>query len=1041
MRKNKKLLAVLLATSVLSVGAGTVATIRNANLSDGVSITATAEAAQMDPSLLFTATSGNPDITANHAQEGLISRTGGYNDYKVNHNGILISPDADVALADAGYTVDLNGIFTTENPLEIAYSFANDSASGNFTFRFTEVGDDSNYFDISIYRRSGNFATCRTSVYVNGAEATALIVRPDKGWTYNESPASFTGKNGGSATFGLEWGDAGLTITYRPPITRSADLNVATLVTTDAVSFASKNYTMSIISKYDAGYASSPANVPSIKFEGIYNEPTKQYSIQATTVDGVNTIVADSNLYGETVATPSWYVNPNEGYEITVDEYKQIYTVEENATVKAATYTANSDETGTPQNVSKTEVYKDGVLTDLTAGSPLTEAGAYVVKYYAVESSSSLTNVLEREFLVVTDYSAIESAREIALEKAYGNLYVVNEPVEIVGATYTYPAYDEVAAQPVELIEYKKASEEDGAYQTVTDSFTVAEAGDYVIRYTAVVGDDNDGNTFTQTVTVTDEALNLNNLVSVTGGATVTTAHTVTGTISTNGGFNGETATHTGILVEPATSTTPYSGEINGIFTMDNALELLYYFPGEATKSTLNGDFTFRFTDATNVNNYFEVCLVVDGNASNYGGRLFVRDNEGNIRAMTQGKIYDTYSVAQLGGVSPSFSGDNAYAPRLKLEWTDDVLTVYRHGDAVNVNTQTHSVLAKFDGTDAVDSDTGAFGLDKIAFPNGYTVSFTSALGECEYVAEGAAVAPVKIEAIRNDGTTGTTTNLSEKYVALSDIPSYYTAVAGKNIALDDGKITLNMYVKDVCKIDGATLSYTKADGTSVNESIAFSGEPTDGLWKVSVNVDAYMMSVPFTLQPMNGETPVGKASVASIQTYLDELIATPADKLGWTAEQKAKYDDMAKAALNYGAAVQTAMGYKADALANANNATELPTVTADDLTAYALVDEGNVVTDVTVGITSTFTLKIKGNFEGATVAGLEDGYTATATELVISGLTANDIATTFTVTVGDNTVAISILSFAQRILANGANETITNVVKAIYGFHTAYQA
>ena len=183
-------------------------------------------------------------------------------------------------------------------------------------------------------------------------------------------------------------------------------------------------------------------------------------------------------------------------------------------------------------------------------------------------------------------------------------------------------------------------------------------------------------------------------------------------------------------------SATSYSGAFDGTF--HGNMDLKYRFPNQYTNETagedLNGDFTFTIADARSdyaEENQFSVKV---GKLANlvktyvyYTGETvgtvshapYFGSQKGNAPSASV-KNGNTYHSSTYG----KFNNDNtAKYNSLNLTWdAEGVLTVsYFYNIATNVT------LAKFDGlAHSTTSGSYGWGLPKISFPEGYTISFSS---------------------------------------------------------------------------------------------------------------------------------------------------------------------------------------------------------------------------------------------------------------------------------------------------------------------------
>ena len=184
-----------------------------------------------------------------------------------------------------------------------------------------------------------------------------------------------------------------------------------------------------------------------------------------------------------------------------------------------------------------------------------------------------------------------------------------------------------------------------------------------------------------------------------------------------------------------------YTGAFKGVFVGDTTLR--FTFP-EKYENAYYGDFTFRITDATDENNYFDIKYYVVSTKSNYTAVYLQYQNE--IR-MTYQNGLSWYNEKQVdkteyhtapGFLSTSGPTDKGFDGNrmgiLSLVWADGGLEVQTNS-ARTPDAQKMMTVAKFDGTyDPEKVDNGftgkadGFGLPKLSFENGYKISVFSSI-------------------------------------------------------------------------------------------------------------------------------------------------------------------------------------------------------------------------------------------------------------------------------------------------------------------------
>ena len=176
-----------------------------------------------------------------------------------------------------------------------------------------------------------------------------------------------------------------------------------------------------------------------------------------------------------------------------------------------------------------------------------------------------------------------------------------------------------------------------------------------------------------------------------------------------------------------------YKATFKAIFTGDTTLK--FAFP-ETFADSYYGDFNIRITDVNDNNNYFDIKYYVSNSDKNYTGIYVQHGDEVRLCRQDGTAWYDiiqentdaiAYAPSFLSycGASGEFDGNRIGA--LSLVWTDDVLAVQANtgtdGDETAMRT-----IAKFDGTSGFLNDGTSFGLPKVSFANGYTITVSSSI-------------------------------------------------------------------------------------------------------------------------------------------------------------------------------------------------------------------------------------------------------------------------------------------------------------------------
>lgn len=222
------------------------------------------------------------------------------------------------------------------------------------------------------------------------------------------------------------------------------------------------------------------------------------------------------------------------------------------------------------------------------------------------------------------------------------------------------------------------------------------------------------------------EVLNTAGYVTV-NGATVTTQDLT---------VEGSSKTHKGLLISPETEGATYTGKINGIFSGDTKFTFTLPTEKRSNGAASYVDLSFRFAEVGNEDNYFDVEYYNCGWEGWYTAAA-VKDNAGNYRTTNFNNaktIYDSKYTANsdsviyypyAGELSDTVKGTSGY---LGVEWgIDGVLNVYGLSYANNVFQEKYTI-AKFDNEtySAPDGENGIYGLKKIEFKNGFTISYTA---------------------------------------------------------------------------------------------------------------------------------------------------------------------------------------------------------------------------------------------------------------------------------------------------------------------------
>lgn len=179
-----------------------------------------------------------------------------------------------------------------------------------------------------------------------------------------------------------------------------------------------------------------------------------------------------------------------------------------------------------------------------------------------------------------------------------------------------------------------------------------------------------------------------------------------------------------------------YSGEINGVFNGDVTLTFGF---ADYTSYATAADFRIRITDITDSANTFTIKY---RKVNDWGGG-------GETGALVEYDLNKDGSIAADGEIRSSHFWDSIWYNNENAIWGENILTspVFPHyfgnrvgtmslvweGDTLQVQVPRHDnanmrTIAAFDGTDAFVSGE-SWGLPKLSFPKGYTISIEAADG------------------------------------------------------------------------------------------------------------------------------------------------------------------------------------------------------------------------------------------------------------------------------------------------------------------------
>ena len=378
-------------------------------------------------------------------------------------------------------------------------------------------------------------------------------------------------------------------------------------------------------------------------------------------------------------------------------------------------------------------IWEDGCI--ISFGSDYTDASApendgtdiCLTKLTVGETAYDLTGstAFETEPQWYTDYQSRATITLAEAPAAYWN--------KALGA-YTVPAatYTTVGNSVPQAVENIKLAKDGTEVSISNGKATFEEDGTYTLTYTAIEGSSAVGNTLSYTVNV---------------GSYLPAKDLIDGLDATAGKLNtganeGDGYDVTGLTVEGGAG---YSATFNGVFKEDVKLDfaLLSKIAAEGGNGFGGkGRLTFRIADAGDPDTYFEIVIRSEdwfGSSRNfayvrYGDEIRWRvhgaDGGGNIFDVD---VLENTEMAQYAYVAIPMDGADANTENsyIKLSWSGeakDVLNVsVMCGHEYGVNRR-EIVIASFDGTDALNNETRAYGLEKLTGmkENGFTISFGS---------------------------------------------------------------------------------------------------------------------------------------------------------------------------------------------------------------------------------------------------------------------------------------------------------------------------
>lgn len=251
--------------------------------------------------------------------------------------------------------------------------------------------------------------------------------------------------------------------------------------------------------------------------------------------------------------------------------------------------------------------------------------------------------------------------------------------------------------------------------------------------------------------------------------------------------------------------------------------------------------------------------------------------------------------------------------------------------------------------------------------------------------------------------------------------------VTDESISLSlDGTIGLNFsFNADAGVPAGATVVATKNDNEVVNQAVV------DGENLVTVPVAAKEMTDEINISIMvDGEVFDGKTYTATVKEYAEKLMAD---------DNYNDWDELMNAMLNYGAAAQKLLDYKAEDADVSGVAdydfTEVADVTFDNGIKNVLKGlymnlslESDTVLNLYFMPADEVELSVKVNGETAKLAPNGDGYYV----LSIEGIAADKLSEDFAITVNDTYLfEVNALNWA-KLASSDVNENVATLAKAL---------
>ena len=910
----------------------------------------------------------------------------------VTHTGLLVEPKD----TTVGYSGQFYGAFTGDTKIEYVFPGLSDGAtnyktntktpSGHFVFKIANALDTTEYFEIGT-RNSQTANTTAMYVTYNAQYRS----REYSGGAMLNAPGNERYYNlFGNDDHAFNNGDTTMSASYIDLRWEEGKLGIYT--------YANRYKAEVLIAQFDGTYSESATNVGFVK-DTAWGLPTLDWESYVISFEAKNNI---TNEEGKAVVTAT--KSQVESVPVTPVKFKKI---------------TNTPTTGTEEMVS-------------LANDQLFPPNWYLA-YENLKAS-------------------LDSIVDIALEDdaTYASTYDVNDELTVLPASYWYLS-DTATTYPVESIKlYKGASDnEDNLFADLTSvsKYTLKTAGEYTVKYTALLAGGVEGNEKTATFTVNGEtastdAFSYKDLITV--NAKVKVADTKTGA-------QGK-ATHTGLLIEPKDSTTEYSGTINATFTGDTKLE--YIFPG-ATKesgnyrrneSTEQGHFIFRVANAANAAQYFEIGTRASASANQaamyvyYNGQYRSIEYSGSKMMNAPGNERNYNAFGNDDHAFTTTKDASINSSYISLRWVEGKLGVYTYSGHNDVEL----LIAQFDGTyDAsatnvgFNKDTGAWGLPTLDWAN-YVITFEAknnvknvdgkVITQTNAQKDSVAVTPIKFKKITSNGVA---VDLSA--TGAESAPNWFSVIP--TIKAANLSLSTDLAIKYYVPVDAL------GDYTDLYISANYMGKD----YKLENATEANIGDVEYKVFTFYGVSPDKMAEKVMATLYAKKATDaeyTVFDEVEYSVQQyclnklnstdaSTELKTLCKKILNYGAAAQVYNNYKADELVNADVLTvgekKLNAEALNLQSAYAISESGNDSVAVWKGANLYFSNKIslKFYFSATEITGATATVICGEAEGVDVAITTEQVGEeTYYCVTFDQMTAIDLGKTVQVKITNGENES-----------------